>query len=223
MKRALLAAALFTIAAANPVFADTLEATAGVSTLGEGLSFSAPLAPGMLNLVVGFNHYTGHRSGVYTDSSGDSIPYDADARLQSIPVLLNFFPFHGVFRITGGIVYNENQLDAIGDSSSGSYTFNGQTYSSAAVGTLSGNVRFRRYAPYLGIGFGDTLNSQGLSAGLDVGVLFQGSPQVSLQASNPTGNPTLAQDVADAQAQANQKASSYKYYPVIGLHLGYSF
>ena len=179
------------------------------------------MSPGVLNLVVDFNHYTKDRSGVYTDSNGDTIPYAASARLQSIPVLLNFYPFHGVFRLTGGVVYDENQMDVTG--SGNSYTFNGVSYPAASVGTFSGSIRFRRYAPYLGLGFGDTLNGSGLSAGFDLGVLFQGSPQVTLHASNPTGDPTLAQNVASAQAQANQKAASDKYYPVVGLHLGYTF
>lgn len=213
------------ILGASPVAsAGTVEATAGVSTLGVGFALAAPLIPGDLNLSVGFNHYRTTRSGDYTDSSGDNIPYAASAQLQSVPVLLNYFPFQGVFHVTGGVLYNQNRLDATGASgNTGTYTFNGVTYPSAFVGTLTGNVQFRTIAPYLGVGFGDTLSGTGLSAGLDLGVLFQGSPEVTLSASNPTGDPTLAQNVASAQAQANQKAASDKYYPVVGLHIGYTF
>ncbi|MDA8361486.1 MAG: hypothetical protein M0Z44_05755 [Gammaproteobacteria bacterium] len=59
--------------------------------------------------------------------------------------------------------------------------------------------------------------------GFDVGVLVTGSPQVTLNASNPTGDAQLTSDVAAAQAKANNQASWYRFWPVIGLYVGYAF
>jgi hypothetical protein len=59
--------------------------------------------------------------------------------------------------------------------------------------------------------------------GFDIGVLFTGSANVQLSASNSANNSTLASNVAAAQAQANARASRYKLWPVVGLRLGYDF
>lgn len=198
-----------------------VETALSLSTLGPGFSVSTAIVPSTLTATVGFNHYSTSRSGTYA-KNGNSIPYTASAQLQSFPVLLNYYPFHGFMHLAGGIYVNQNRIDATAGGGNGSYTINGNTYTSAQVGTFTGSVRFRPVSPYLGVGFGDRVTS-GFSGGLDVGVLFEGSPQVRFSASNPTGNAQLASDVAQAQATANADASKYKMYPVIGFHVGYTF
>ena len=100
----------------------------------------------------------------------------------------------------------------------------GVVHTAQQVGTFTGKVSWRRVAPYLGIGWGSkAARHSGFSMGFDVGVLVTGSPSVALHASNPTGNAQLASDVAAAQANANNKASPYRFWPVIGLRVGYAF
>ncbi|WP_297362168.1 hypothetical protein [Acidiferrobacter sp.] len=204
-------------------YAQPVNISVGASTLGLGVQISTALIPGTLDLAVGINHLSESRSGTYT-SSNNSIPYHATLRLQTIPVLLNYYPFAGVFRITGGAMVNENRVSAYSFDPNGTYVINGEPYPGTAVGTFTGTMTYRRIAPYLGIGWGSkAARHSGFSMGFDVGVLFTGSPQVQLSASNPTDNATLASDVAAAQASANARASSYKLWPVIGLRLGYAF
>lgn len=218
------AACLASLPLAAQAFAmPPVNVSVGGSTLGLGVQVSAALIPGTLDLALGLNHLSVSHSGTYT-SGGSDIPYSANVRLQTIPVLLDYYPFHGVFRITGGVMVNQNRISAIASGGSGTYTINNDTYTSTQVGTLTGQITYRRFAPYLGIGFGSkAARHSGLSAGFDLGVLFTGSPQVSLNASNPTGNQQLASDVAAAQATANQKGSSYRLWPVIGIRVGYAF
>ena len=200
-----------------------VNVSVGGSTLGLGVQVSTALIPGTLDLAFGLNHLSVSHSGTYT-SGGNDIPYTANLRLQTIPVLLDYYPFHGVFRITGGVMVNENRISAVAGGGSGTYTINGDTYSAAQVGTLTGRITYRRLAPYLGIGFGSkAARHSGLSAGFDIGVLMTGSPQVALNASNPTNDQQLTKDVAAAQANANQKGSSYRFWPVIGIRVGYAF
>ena len=206
-----------------PADAQPVNVSIGASTLGLGVQLSTALIPGTLDLAVGINHLSESRAGTYTNSN-NSIPYHATVRLQTIPVLLNYYPFAGVFRITGGAMVNENRVTAYSFDPTGTYVINGATYSGAEVGTFSGKVSYRRIAPYLGIGWGSkAARRPGFSMGFDVGVLFTGSPSVQLSASNSSSNSTLAADVAAAQAKANSRASSYKLWPVIGLRLGYDF
>ena len=58
---------------------------------------------------------------------------------------------------------------------------------------------------------------------MDLGVLFTGSPQVALNASNPGNNATLANDVAAAQATAQSDANKVTMWPLIQVGLGYAF
>ncbi|WP_298137618.1 hypothetical protein [Acidiferrobacter sp.] len=203
--------------------AQPVNVSVGASTLGLGVQVSTALIPGTLDLAVGINHVSESRAGTYT-SSNNAIPYNATLRLQTIPVLLNYYPFAGVFRITGGAMINQNRVTAYSYDPSGSYVINGDTYTGAEVGTFSGQLTYRRVAPYLGIGWGSkAARRSGFSMGFDIGVLFTGSADVQLNASNPYNNATLASDVAAAQANANARARSYKLWPVIGLRLGYDF
>ena len=217
---ATLAASLLTAPAG---FAWPVNVSVGASTLGFGVQVATALIPGTLDAAVGFNHTTFNKNGTYT-SNGDNIPYSGSLRLQSIPVLLDYYPFHGVFRITGGVMVNENDMSVLASGGSGSYTINGDTYTAQQVGTLTGKIAWRRVAPYLGIGWGSkAARHSGFSMGFDVGVLMTGSPDVTLNASGSASDQPLANDVAAAQAKANNQASSYRFWPVIGLRVGYAF
>ena len=217
---ATLAASLLTAPAA---FAWPVNVSVGASTLGFGVQVATALIPGTLDAAVGLSRFNYNRSGIYT-SNGDDIPYSGNLRFQTIPVLLDYYPFHGVFRITGGMMVNQNDISAVASGGSGTYTINGDTYTAQQVGTLTAHIGWRRIAPYLGIGWGSkAARHAGFSMGFDVGALVTGSPHVTLTASNPTDNTQLASDVAAAQAKANNQASSYRFWPVIGLRVGYAF
>lgn len=209
---------------ATPVaFANPVNVSVGVSTLGLGIQASTALIPGTLDLAVGINRFTYQRQEVYSGNNS-SIPYSAGLRLQTIPVLLNYYPFHGVFRVTGGAMINSNQITIDSQGGSGSYTINGRSYPASEVGTFSSQMVWKRVAPYLGIGWGSkAARHTGFSMGFDIGVLYTGSPTVTLQASNPTHNATLAQNVAADQASINRSASSVRFWPVIGVRVGYDF
>ncbi|MHB8252968.1 MAG: hypothetical protein ACYDEV_04580 [Acidiferrobacter sp.] len=216
-------AAVLSVVSAVPAWAWPVNVSVGASTLGLGIQASTALIPGTLDLAVGINRLSKTRTGVY-NSSNNSIPYSGNMRLETIPILFNYFPFHGVFRFTGGAMINENQVSAYTSSANATYVINGTTYPGSAVGTFTGRVTYRRVAPYFGIGWGSkAARERGFSMGFDVGVLFTGSPNVQLSASNPNNVSGLAANVAAAQANANAKASSYKMWPVIGLRLGYDF
>ncbi|HJW54208.1 MAG TPA: hypothetical protein VJ577_02955 [Burkholderiaceae bacterium] len=65
--------------------------------------------------------------------------YDCKLKLQSFDALLHWFPGDNQFRLSGGIVYNGNKIDAVGKpNASGSYTINGNTYSAANADVLFG-------------------------------------------------------------------------------------
>jgi hypothetical protein len=165
-----------------------------------------------------------------SDIDTDDVTYDPDLDLKSGGLMLDWHPFHGTFRLTAGLLANGNELKVNGEPTSGStYTINGQTYTASQIGTLKGKVDFNSTAPYLGIGWGDALDKNGhFTFMADIGVMFQGSGNVKLQAScgsavTPTQCAQIGANVAAEEKDLEDEISDYKYWPVLSVGLGYRF
>lgn len=160
--------------------------------------------------------------------SYEDIDYDAKLKLATGQLLLDWFPFSNNFRISAGAVYNGNKLTLNGvPSPGGTFTIDGVTYSSSDVSSLNGTVKFRKGAPYVGLGYGRPVG-KGLLFTADLGVLFQGAPQSTLTATcgPATSASTCAQiqnSVAAEQAQLDDDMHKFQYYPVVSIGLAYVF
>jgi hypothetical protein len=156
------------------------------------------------------------------DFTADEIDYDAELNLASATVLAHYYPKKGRFRLTGGLAFNGNEIDA---QSKGTSTFElgDTTYTAGQVGTIDGKIDFRTVAPYLGLGWGPNLEKRwGFT--FDVGILFQGSPEVELAASGPISNdPAFLADLAEEEQAIQDELEKFQYYPIIGLGVYYRF
>ena len=218
-------AALSLSLTAAPASARTVGITADAGTMGFGVNLGTQLIPNTLDIRTGYTHFGLSRSGTY-NKSGTSLPYTGHLGLGGIPVLLDWFPFHGAFRFTAGVFDNRTDVNANATPAPGStVTINGDTYTAAQVGTLTGRIDYaRKIEPYAGIGWGHLApRRHGFVYNVDLGVLFTGSPQVALNASNPGNNATLASDVAAAQATAQDSANKVTLWPMLQIGLGYAF
>lgn len=207
--------------AAGSVNAAELATTLDLGTTGLGLHLSTPLSAklnGRLGLNVANYSYDGNTS---------DLEYDFKLKLKTVDALIDYHPFDGVFRITGGVVYNGTKIDARAKPNGGTYTVNGRAYDAALVGDLSGKIDFRKAAPYLGIGWGNALKAEGWSVGADLGVSFQGSPKTQLASNNCTAPALictqLANDVAAENAELADEVKDFKLYPVIRVGISYRF
>jgi len=191
---------------------------AKIGTLGIGLEVTKSLVP-MVNIRGGLNFldYSFER----TKSGND---YDFDLKLKSFSVLVDFHPIltRG-FRISGGVVFNNNKAEMTG-LGGGTYSIGNRTYTAADVGILTGTADFKSLAPYLGIGWGNATSGRfGLS--IDLGIAFQGSPQIALVATGPiNSNPIFIQELEREERDLQDDTKEFKYYPVlsIGLNLNLS-
>ena len=157
----------------------------------------------------------------------EDIDYDAQAKLRSGSLLVDWFPFANNFRVSLGAILNRNKATGTGKPSGGSFTLNGQTINASDVGSLDAEVTFKKTAPYVGIGYGRPING-GLSLISDLGVMFQGVPTSTLtatcSATATPGNCTALQNaVAAEQATLQDNVSKFKYYPVLSIGLAYTF
>jgi hypothetical protein len=186
-------------------------------TLGAGVEMSKSFGD-KFSMGLGFNSYD-YKT---TDRASD-IDYDFNFDLQSVALLANYHPFGGTFRVTGGALYNQNELKLTGTPTAGStYTINGVSYSAAQVGTLTGTLVFDKTAPYLGLGWGNRPNSR-VGVSFDIGALYQGSPSLSLNATGALGDPALASDLEQERRSAEEDLSDFKWYPVIALGVYFRF
>ena len=201
--------------------------SAGIGTTGLGLHLSTPIQAESLNARFGINAWNYSYSG-----SASSVDYNYKMKLQTFDALLDWFPMQGVFRLSGGVVYNGTKVTATAKPSAGStYTFNGQTYLATDVGSATGAIDFRKAAPYLGIGFGNAVEKdKGWGMSSDIGVLFQGSAKAKITAvcgptvaTAPGGCSGLQANAATEEASLNSKMSSYKYFPVLRIAATYKF
>lgn len=163
------------------------------------------------------------------DFTESDVDYSGDLELKSAGLLLDWHPFSGVFRVSAGAYWNGNEATATGRPTGGTYTINGTPYPAAQVGSLNGEIDFDSVAPYFGIGWASAPKAgRGMTFSLDLGVLYQGEPNVALTANCGVGLPPatctqLQSDVAAEQASLQEDLSDYKFHPVVSFGIGYRF
>jgi hypothetical protein len=221
MKRFVAGAFLF-LAASTAAWADVGVLLKG-GTLGAGLDISKGISESLaLRLQANALDYD-------RDITDTDVDYNSDLKLRSAGLLLDWHPFSGVFRVSAGAFWNGNEATATGRPTNGTYVINGQTYTSAQIGSLNGQIDFSEVAPYFGIGFGSAPKAgRGMTFSFDLGVFYQGEPNVGLTAVCGVGVPAgtctqIQNDVAAEQASLQEEVSDYKFYPVVSFGIGYRF
>jgi hypothetical protein len=207
-----LGVACFGLMTADAVAMDA-AVTAKLGTLGLGVEGTFGLTE-QFNARLGFNKFDFDRTETI-----DDIEYDLDLEWQSISLLADWHPFGNSFRFTAGLMSNGNELT--GSSTADSVTINDTSYTNVG---LDAKLDFDSAAPYLGVGWGNALSvEKGWGYNVDVGVLFQGSGDVTL---TPTGAAAGLVDPADIAAEEDRfedDIKNYKYYPVFSFGVSYKF
>ena len=158
------------------------------------------------------------------------ISYDGTLTLLTVGVLADYYPFETSFRLSGGLYYNGNKLEGTATPASGETIDLGDNNYIGVnqIGRVDAKIDFNKVAPYLGVGWGNKPTSGGWGFTFDLGVMYQGSPEVY---ANAVPNASLPQSVKDQIAVDVEKerkkieddASSYKWYPVLMLGVNYTF
>ena len=194
----------------------TVDIDVHASTLGVGAGFSVPYTEN-ISARLNLNKYS------YTyQTTSDNVKYDASLKLESIGLLADWHLFSGVTHLTGGVIFNNNEIGMTA-TPVGIYIFNGMNYTPLEVGTATATVTFDKVAPYLGIGWSGRASKTGFSFKSDIGVMYQGSPKAKLTATGAAGNPALAADLAAAEKKMNADLAGYNIWPVMSVGIGYAF
>ena len=193
-----------------------LAATAGdsgvvygqLSTNGLGLGYAASVKDDWA-MRGQFNSFKMSFSGDVGDF-GANAKLTTDVNLQSIQLLADWYPTASGFRLSGGLVVNNNKV-----------TLAGTGKVAGKDATVNGELKLSdSLSPYLGLGYATRpKDAKGLGFNVDLGVLFQ-SPKASLTASGVG----ITQTDIDTQLKTMQDAADkLKLFPVLGLGVSYAF
>jgi hypothetical protein len=203
------------------------------NTLGAGVELATPLSQN-LNLRSGYNVFAlGYPFGV------DGMNYNAQFHLRSSQATLDWFPMHGGFHISPGILHAQNAISAIATAPVGqNFSLGDQTYRNSVADPVKGTMSVvypRSFSPLLLLGFGNILprSSRHLSIPFEAGVAYTGAPTINV---NLTGTACTSDGCAsftnNAEAQAslqqeirkiNEDMKKVPVYPILSLGLAYHF
>jgi len=200
-------------------------------TLGVGFQVGTSLTS-RVNVRGGANFFN------YSDSMTEhGVVYNGTLALRSVEAKLDLFVLGG-FRVTPGLLlYNNNHITATASASAGqSFTLGGTTYVSSPFDPLRGSapVTLSKFAPTLGIGFGNLLprSFRHWSLSTDLGVVFQGSPQLGLALDGTacvngvvcqpiSALPGAAQNIETERLKIQNDLKPFKYYPEVSFMFGW--
>lgn len=211
------ALALLGLFAALPAQADdNLWFGVRAGTLGLGVEATWRPVP-YLDLRGGLNRFS-----FDDDGSEAGINYDGEFDLDTWYATLNLRAPMTPFRLTAGYFWNNNEVSLTSRDGS-TIEVGGVVYPIEQVGTLSGAVTFDSGAPYAGVGMDfRVFNTAAIS--LDLGVFFQGEPQVGLAASGPiASDPTFQENLETERQELEADLEDYDLYPVAMLGFHWNF
>jgi len=157
------------------------------------------------------------------DEEIDDIRYDGDLQLDSVGAMLDWYPTGGGLRVSIGGRINNNEVDLVGRPGR-SVTVGNTTYTPAQIGTLEGTAAVDDFAPQLTIGYGGTLG-KGFTVGAEIGVLWQGQPQIDdLRATGLLAStPQLQADIAREEREIEDELDDYELWPILQVEFLYRF
>jgi hypothetical protein len=218
IKIMLLMITLFLFVTSTSALAWEWSVGANVSTLGGGVSLEKQFSEHFVGRV-GVNYFYYSYSG--TESQ---IKYDFDLTLKNAAILGDFHPFAGNFRITAGILINGNEIKGKAKGQ-GTYEIGDMVYTAAQIGELKGKIDFNTIAPYLGLGWDFGFKKEkGFTFTFDVGVVYQGKPDVDLKVNGPIAtNALFQQELSKEESRVEDSIDEYRYYPVVTIGITYKF
>ncbi|MGF1545792.1 MAG: hypothetical protein ACFCUG_00530 [Thiotrichales bacterium] len=201
-----------------PVLANDFAIGAGAGTLGMALQAKFPLSD-TLGVRANLNRFSQS-----VDNDFGEISYAGDIELNTLGVLTDWHPFRGGFRLSGGFMINNNSINGTGTPNPGeSFRIGDTDYGNLDI-AANAKVSFSKFSPYLGLGF-DTIKPgrRGLSFTADLGVMFQGTPDLDFAVVGADAAQVDQNDIRREIVDIESDLADFKLWPVLSLGLIYQF
>ena len=170
------------------------------------------------NLGIRAGIYNGNLKGTYyTNFAQNSIFVDGNVDLAMVNLFADYYPSkNSTFRITGGFALNQNAYN-VRLSPVNSQKFGLIVYSPEKLGNIQISAVGNKIAPYLGIGFGNSVPKYRIGLGLDLGLFYQGGPQFII-----IGKGSFEPSGTLKNAETMEKAfRDFAFFPFINFSLRY--
>lgn len=196
-------------------------------TLGLGVDAVYGLSD-QVNIRASYRAYD-YSTDIDSDGDGDELTYQGELALDNFGIGVDIHPFSSGFRFSLGVQVSDNRLAGTATCTNvtgcdyGNQNNLLQNGDSATV-----NVDLSGTHPYLTLGWGN-LAAEGSALGvfLDLGVMFQGSPDVQVAAdcsANPPGRQILCDNQAQNEEEEIQKdVDDFEIFPIVNLGLRWRF
>lgn len=229
-----LVSALALLPSLGHAYEPNLGVAARVSTLGLSLEMTTGITE-TFNLRAGVNQYDYDYDPEPEEDSDNELTYNGSLDLSSLAAYADWHPWGGAFRLSAGVVFNGNEIGASARCEQASCEVGDQSFDADDIGTIIALIDFDSIAPYTGLGWGNAVAADtGFGFQFDIGVMFQGSPGVSLNSegscqgslgNNPTADcqQELDEALAEEEQEIQQDADDFDLYPVISLGVRYKF
>lgn len=202
--------------AATSAAADDHAVSAQIGLLGLGVGYTYKIND-LLSARASING-----SSYSFDESKSGIDYSLSLDFDSIAVGVDFHPKNGSTRFSVGFLSNDNGINARSNPTQ-TFDIGGTTYTAAEVGTLSAGIGFDSTAPYASVGW-NWMREKSFGVTFDLGVISQGSPNVSLAADGPIlGDPQFVSDLAAEEIQLEDDLDDFDLYPFASLGFVFRF
>lgn len=182
-------------------------------------------------LTMGLSDYFAVRGGLNYikfdfDVTLSGVDYTMEPDFKNFSMLLDFHPFSGAFRLTGGMYLTDNNVNVDG-SLPPDMIDDRYAYLSDLV-HVTGSVGYNTVAPYAGLGWSSSQSEAGWGVSCDFGVLFQGSATVSdLRLVTEVDSSQYQRDIDafldEQEKEIQDELDKYEIYPVATIMLNYTF
>jgi len=157
------------------------------------------------------------------DAEESGIEYEADIIWDSLSAGVDFHPLKSALRLSVGFLKNDNALELV-SRPTGNVTVGDTTYTPAQVGTLTGSMHFDDTATFAGVGWDWSRDARVFGMSLDLGIVDQGAPVVTLQGNGTLlGNPAFEQDINAEEAELADAASDLDMVPFMTIGFQFRF
>jgi hypothetical protein len=191
-----------------------------VGTLGLGADLALPIVSERLNLRVSRNYLN-----FSYDGTADDIDYDFTLEFNHLMLLADWHPFGNNFRLSAGPVWSGNSKVKLKGTPTDYVTIGDHEYSPDSVGTLNGELVFESGAPYVGLGFGNSIGpyDQSWSFVFDLGVILQTFDTTLSANGSAASSPEFQADLKKEQDDLQEDLDQFKIYPVLQFGVAYHF
>jgi hypothetical protein len=201
-------------------FTPPVSLSVGLSSLGVGGTLGLHDPGGLLGLRV-----SGHYLPIGWNFDQAQALSHAQVNMQNESVIADIYPFHGGFRLSGGVIFNQDRArytstPVVTAALQGYLTY---LHYSGPVGDVSGPIWYAPVAPYAGIGYDAPVGRHWLVAA-DAGAMFQGQSHYSWTATGFLATQPVVRAAVEANAaRADRILNDFDVFPVVSVEVGYRF